>query len=205
MKPATQVYRPAFDDAFFALPPKIQIQLEIKIQELGRQLETYPHHRLQRRREGRIRIADYRVFYTFDLARNILFLHEVGNRREVYRRTVGVSARRVRLRRGTGFPARAICFTAKSTLAKPTGWKARATLTASARVRGRCGHRVGVFLRVGGRDREAGGDRARRAIGEEPAAPFDEQPDERSTFNSRRLTLTFRNGSGKFCSLSVQR
>ena len=85
MRRATQVYSPAFDDAFFALPPKIQTQIESKIQELGRQLETYPHHRLQGRGECRIRIADYRVFYTFDLARNVLFLHEVGNRREIYR------------------------------------------------------------------------------------------------------------------------
>jgi len=52
---------------------------------LGRQLETYPHHRLQGRSECRIRIADYRVFSMFDLARNVLFLHEVGNRREIYR------------------------------------------------------------------------------------------------------------------------
>ncbi|MSU51612.1 MAG: type II toxin-antitoxin system RelE/ParE family toxin [Opitutus sp.] len=85
MKQATQVYSPAFDDAFFSLPPKIRAQIEAKIQELGSQLENYPHHRLQGRREYRIRIADYRVFCTFDLARNILNLHEVGNRREVYR------------------------------------------------------------------------------------------------------------------------
>ena len=85
MKQATQVYSPAFDDAFFSLPPKIRTQIEAKIQELGRQLEVYPHHRLQGRREFRIRIADYRVFYTFDFGRNILYLHEVGNHREVYR------------------------------------------------------------------------------------------------------------------------
>lgn len=85
MKQATQVYSPAFDDAFFSLPPKTQIQIEAKIQELGRQLETYPHHRLKGRRECRIRIADYRVFYTLDVAWIFLFLHEVGNRREVYR------------------------------------------------------------------------------------------------------------------------
>ncbi len=85
MKQATQVYSPAFDEAFFSLPPKIRIQIEAKLQELGRRLENFPHHRLQGRREFRIRIVDYRVFYTFDLARNILFLHEVGNRREVYR------------------------------------------------------------------------------------------------------------------------
>ena len=85
MKQATQVYSPAFDDAFFSLPPKIRTQIEAKIQELGSQLESYPHHRLQGRREYRIRIADYRVFYPFEVGRNILNLHEVGNRREVYR------------------------------------------------------------------------------------------------------------------------
>jgi mRNA-degrading endonuclease RelE of RelBE toxin-antitoxin system len=85
VKRATQVYSPAFDDAFFSLPPKAQAQIEAKIQELGRHLEVFPHHQLQGRHEFRIRVGDFRVFYTFDLARNILFLHEVGNRREVYR------------------------------------------------------------------------------------------------------------------------
>ncbi|MBI4623208.1 MAG: type II toxin-antitoxin system RelE/ParE family toxin [Verrucomicrobia bacterium] len=85
MKQATQVYSPAFDVAFFSLPQKIRTQIEAKIQELGRLLDVYPHQRLRGRRECRIRVADYRVFYTFDLGRNILYLHEVGNRREVYR------------------------------------------------------------------------------------------------------------------------
>ena len=54
MKQATQVYSPAFDEAFFSLPPKIQAQIEAKIQELGRQLESFSHHRLQGRREYRM-------------------------------------------------------------------------------------------------------------------------------------------------------
>ena len=85
MKQATPVYSPAFDEAFFSLEPKIRVQIEAKIQELGQRLENHPHHRLQGRQEFRMRVADYRVFYTFDLGRNILYLHEVGNRREVYR------------------------------------------------------------------------------------------------------------------------
>jgi len=31
MKQATQVYSPAFDEAFFSLPPKIRTQIEAKI------------------------------------------------------------------------------------------------------------------------------------------------------------------------------
>jgi len=82
---ATQVYSPAFDEVFFGLPASVRAKIEAKIRELGRTLELYPHHRLQGRREYRIRVGDYRVFYTFDLHGNILYLHEVGHRSEVYR------------------------------------------------------------------------------------------------------------------------
>ena len=85
MKQATEVYSPGFDEAFRSLPPGIRTQIEAKIRELGRHLETHAHHRLQGRPECRLRVADYRVFYTFDAGRNLLYLHEVGHRREIYR------------------------------------------------------------------------------------------------------------------------
>jgi mRNA-degrading endonuclease RelE of RelBE toxin-antitoxin system len=85
VKQATEIYSPGFDEAFRSLPPGIRTQIEAKIHELGRHLETHAHHRLQGRPECRLRVADYRVFYTFDAGRNLLYLHEVGHRREIYR------------------------------------------------------------------------------------------------------------------------
>ena len=85
MKQATEVYSPGFDEAFRSLSPSIRTQIAARIRELGRHLEDHPHHRLQGRPEYRLRVADFRVFYTFDPGRNLLYPPEVGHRREVYR------------------------------------------------------------------------------------------------------------------------
>ncbi len=85
MKQATEVYAQTFDATFLGLPAAIRSQIELKIGDLGRRLETYPHHRLQGRPEFRLRVGDYRVIYEFDLARNELYLVAMGNRKEIYR------------------------------------------------------------------------------------------------------------------------
>ena len=56
-----------------------------KIAEMGRRLESFPHHRMRGRAEFRLRIGDYRVIYDFDLDKNEIYLITAGNRREVYR------------------------------------------------------------------------------------------------------------------------
>ena len=83
---AEQVYSRQFDVDFFKLPPNIQRQIESKIDELGTRLDQYSHQRLTGSPAYRLRVGDYRVAYTFDLARHILYLAAVGNRREVYKR-----------------------------------------------------------------------------------------------------------------------
>jgi len=85
MKQATEVYARTFDATFLGLPAAIQTQIELKISDLGRRLESYPHHRLQGRLEFRLRVGDYRVIYEFNLARNELYLIAMGNRKEIYR------------------------------------------------------------------------------------------------------------------------
>ncbi len=84
---AQQVFSRDFDADFFRLPDKIQDQIEAKIDELGARLSSFPHQRLQGNDNCRLRVGDYRIIYSFDLAANVLFLKLVGHRREVYRWT----------------------------------------------------------------------------------------------------------------------
>jgi mRNA-degrading endonuclease RelE of RelBE toxin-antitoxin system len=58
-----------------------------KIDEMGTRLETFPHKRLQSRPEFKLRIGDYRVLYEFDVKLGRIYLHHVGNRREIYKRS----------------------------------------------------------------------------------------------------------------------
>ena len=60
--------------------------LQSKIDEMGTRLDTYPHKRLQGRPEFRLRVGDYRLLYEFDVKLGRIYLHYVGNRREIYKR-----------------------------------------------------------------------------------------------------------------------
>ncbi|HXS68491.1 MAG TPA: type II toxin-antitoxin system RelE/ParE family toxin [Candidatus Polarisedimenticolia bacterium] len=86
MAAALQIWSPTFSKAFDSLPPVIREALQSKIDEMGTRLDTYPHRRLQGRPEFKMRVGDYRVLYEFDLKLGRIYLHYVGNRREIYRR-----------------------------------------------------------------------------------------------------------------------
>ena len=58
-----------------------------KIDEMGLRLENFPHKRLQGRPEFKLRVGDYRVLYEFDVKFGRIYLHYVGNRREIYKRS----------------------------------------------------------------------------------------------------------------------
>jgi mRNA-degrading endonuclease RelE of RelBE toxin-antitoxin system len=51
----------------------------------GLRLASYPHHRLKGANRFRARIGDYRIIYTFDVARNQIHLLAIGHRRDIYR------------------------------------------------------------------------------------------------------------------------
>ncbi len=85
MSAAQQVYYTAFDAAFFKLPEPIRARIESKIDQMGLRLETFPHLRLTGSSRYRLRVGDYRVIYTFDVEKSVIYLLAVGNRREVYR------------------------------------------------------------------------------------------------------------------------
>ena len=81
---ATQIFSTRFDKRFFSLSPDLQHHIEVKIDDMGRRLGTFPHTRMQGVEAFRLRVGDYRIIYRFDLAKNILHLIAVGHRRDVY-------------------------------------------------------------------------------------------------------------------------
>ncbi|HWD91591.1 MAG TPA: type II toxin-antitoxin system RelE/ParE family toxin [Verrucomicrobiae bacterium] len=87
MAAALQIWSPTFTKAFDALPSSVREMLHSKIDEMGMRLDTYPHKRLQGRPEFKLRVGDYRVLYELDVKSGRIYLHYVGNRREIYKRS----------------------------------------------------------------------------------------------------------------------
>ena len=85
MSAATQIYYTSFDAVFFKLPPGLRMRVESKIDEIGSQLDSFPHHRLKGSNRFRARVGDYRIIYTFDVEQNRIHLLAIGHRREIYR------------------------------------------------------------------------------------------------------------------------
>ena len=87
MAAALQIWTPTFSRAFDALPIAVCEIVQRKVDEMGTRLETFPHKRLQGRPEGKLRVGDFRVLYEFDVKLGRIYLHYVGNRREIYKRS----------------------------------------------------------------------------------------------------------------------
>ncbi len=85
MAAALQISSPTFSKAFDSLPAAIRDAVQRKIDEMGARLESFPHKKLHGRSEFKLRVGDYRVLYEFDAKQGRLYLHYVGNRREIYR------------------------------------------------------------------------------------------------------------------------
>ncbi len=82
-----QIWSPTFSKAFDSLPPHIRDAVQQKVDEMGARLENFPHQRLQGRSEFKLRVGDYRVLYEFDVNLDRIYLHYVGHRREIYKRS----------------------------------------------------------------------------------------------------------------------
>ena len=87
MAAALQIWSPTFSKAFDSLPRAVRDAVQRKVDEMGTRLESFPHKRLQGCSEFKLRIADYRVLYEFDVKLGRIYLHHVGNRREIYKRS----------------------------------------------------------------------------------------------------------------------
>ena len=84
---ALQIWSPTFSRAFDRLAPPTRLAIERGIDEMGAALENFPHQRLQGRSEFKLRVGDYRVLYEFDAQAGRIYLHYVGHRRDIYKRT----------------------------------------------------------------------------------------------------------------------
>ena len=51
----------------------------------GRRLDSFPHYRMTGGNRFRLRVGDYRIIYTFGIAKREIHLLAVGHRREIYR------------------------------------------------------------------------------------------------------------------------
>jgi mRNA interferase RelE/StbE len=84
---ALQIWSQTFSRAFDALPNGVKSAVQRRVDDMGTRLETFSHQRLQGRPEFKLRVGDYRVLYEFDAELGRVYLHYVGNRREIYKRT----------------------------------------------------------------------------------------------------------------------
>jgi mRNA-degrading endonuclease RelE of RelBE toxin-antitoxin system len=84
---ALQIWSPTFSKAFDSLPSSVRELVQRKVDEMGARLSSFPHKRLESRPEFKLRVGDYRVLYEFDVKQGRIYLHYVGNRRDIYKRT----------------------------------------------------------------------------------------------------------------------
>ena len=87
MAAALQIWSPTFSRAFDNLPAPVRAAVQRKVDEMGARLEAFPRQRLQGRGEFRLHVGDYRVLYELDVNLGRIYLHYVGNRREIYKRS----------------------------------------------------------------------------------------------------------------------
>ena len=85
MSRALQIYYSSFDADFLRLPEEIRQRIQEHLDEVGRNLTSYPHYRMTGGDRFRLRVGDYRVIYRFEATRHELHLLAVGHRREIYR------------------------------------------------------------------------------------------------------------------------
>ena len=61
MAAALQIWSPTFCRGFDSLPSQVQQAIQDKVDEMGRRLDSFSHHRLTGRNEFRLRVGDYQL------------------------------------------------------------------------------------------------------------------------------------------------
>ncbi len=87
MAAALQIWSATYSKAFDALPASIRETVQRKVDDMGTRLTSFSHQRLSGRPECKLRVGDYRVLYEFDLSLGRIYLHYVGHRRDIYKRS----------------------------------------------------------------------------------------------------------------------
>ena len=82
---ATQICSHRFDRRFFALPIQLQERIQQRIDDLGRDLRSFSHQRMQGLEAFRLRVGDYRVIYKINDIEKTVAVLQIGHRSDVYR------------------------------------------------------------------------------------------------------------------------
>ncbi|MDQ6913767.1 MAG: type II toxin-antitoxin system RelE/ParE family toxin [Verrucomicrobiota bacterium] len=85
MAAALQIWSVTFTRSFDNLPAKARAQIERHVDEMGSRLASFAHKRLTGRKEFKLRVGNYRVLYEFDAEAGRIYLHYVGDRKEIYK------------------------------------------------------------------------------------------------------------------------
>lgn len=85
MSRSLQIYYSAFDEVFLKMPREVRERIESAVDEMGLRLGSFPHYRMTGSSHYRLRVGDYRIIYTFNIAGNEIHLLAVGHRRDIYR------------------------------------------------------------------------------------------------------------------------
>lgn len=82
---AEQIFFAYFDRRFFALSAEVQRQIGEKVDEMGRDLASFPHYQMTGSDRFRLLVGDYRIIYKYDVLKNEIYLLDVGHRSQIYR------------------------------------------------------------------------------------------------------------------------
>ena len=79
-------FTPLGIDSLQISPSNIQDRILRKIRWLSENFEDITHQSLSANLSGlfKLRVGDYRVVYSFDVASQLLTIHKIGHRRDVY-------------------------------------------------------------------------------------------------------------------------
>jgi mRNA interferase RelE/StbE len=84
---ALQIWSATYSKAFDDLPASVRESVQRKVDDTGTRLPSVSHQRLRGRSEYKLRVGDYLVIYEFDPGLGRLYLHYIGHRRDIYKKS----------------------------------------------------------------------------------------------------------------------
>jgi len=85
---ATIVCSRRFDARFFNFPASVREAIERALHDLAARLDTFPHQKLKGVDAYKLRAGNYRVIYEFDPKEGWIHALAVGDRKDIYQRSL---------------------------------------------------------------------------------------------------------------------
>ena len=85
---ATIVCSRRFDARFFSFPASVQGAIERALHDLAARIDTFPHQKLKGVDAYKLRVGNYRVIYEFDPKEGRIHVLAVGDRKDIYKRSL---------------------------------------------------------------------------------------------------------------------